>query len=60
MESFAFDLDAQVQLAMSGEEGVILGRAEMRGKPNQYLVRYKSADGRLVEGWWDEDALGMS
>lgn len=60
MDSMVFDLNAEVQLSMSAEQGVIIGRAQYSNKTNQYLVRYKSADGRLVENWWDEDALGMS
>jgi hypothetical protein len=57
MKRFAFELDQQVKLSVSGEAGTVIGRAEYTNSRNSYLVRYKSADGRAVEVWWSEDAL---
>lgn len=56
-KSFQFELDQDVRLELSGENGEVIGRAEYVNKDPQYLVRYKAADGRQVEAWWDEDAL---
>jgi hypothetical protein len=41
----------------SGEQGVVIGRAEYTNADPSYYCRYKAADGRAVEGWWAEDAL---
>lgn len=57
MKSFTFDLNEPVKLVGSTESGKVIARAEYTNKGNQYLVRYRAADGRLVESWWDEDAL---
>lgn len=46
-----------VRLTTSQEAGEIVGRAEYPHRPNQYLVRYRAADGRQVECWWDETAI---
>lgn len=55
--SFKFNLGDKVAVEVSGETGEVLGRAEYSTAANNYFVRYKSADGRAVENWWQEDAL---
>lgn len=52
-----FELKQKVTIAISGETGEVVGRAQYIAHENTYLVRYKSADGRAVESWWDESAL---
>ncbi len=54
---FKFELGCNVVIAVSGESGAVIGRAEYDTGNLQYLVRYKCADGRAVEQWWDEVAL---
>ncbi len=54
---FKFDLEHKVKISVSGEEGAVVGRAEYVSSSKQYLVRYKSGDGRAEEKWWDEVAL---
>jgi hypothetical protein len=57
MESKEFELSELVRLAMSDEQGTVIGKAVYAESPTQYLVRYKAADGRQVENWWSEQAL---
>ena len=52
-----FQLKQQVAIAASGETGEVVGRAEYAGSEPTYLLRYKAADGRAVEQWWNESAL---
>lgn len=52
-----FELKQQVTIAASGETGEVIGRAEYAASESTYLVRYKAADGRAVESWWNESAL---
>lgn len=55
---FHLELNQAVQITCSGEQGVVLGRAEYAETERpQYFLRYKSADGRAVEQWWSEKAL---
>ena len=54
---FKFNLGEKVTVDVSGETGEVLGRAEYTTAANNYYVRYRSADGRAVEAWWQEDAL---
>lgn len=54
---FRFSLGQMVNIFISGEYGEIIGRAEYLFGQNQYLIRYKSADGRAVEAWWAENAI---
>ena len=56
-ETFAFQLGQQLRIAASGESGEVIGRAQYARSENQYLLRYRAADGRAVEGWWGESAL---
>lgn len=57
MGSFKFDIGQAVELAMSGERGVVVVRAEYDANERSYYVRYKAADGRQVESWWGQSAL---
>lgn len=57
MSQFRFDMKEALQIEASGERGTVVGRAEYVTAENQYYLRYKSADGRAVEGWWGESAL---
>ena len=54
---FTFNLGDSVELAMSGETGIVIGRAEYLEEAPAYLIRYKSADGRLVQSWWSKEVL---
>lgn len=54
---FQFELRQRVRLNESDEVGTVIGRAEFTNKQPQYMVRYRAADGRAVESWWDEDAI---
>ena len=42
-DAFEFNPGATVAIIVSGE--------------NQFLVRYRAADGRAVEAWWNASAL---
>ncbi|EFO32587.1 conserved domain protein [Roseibium sp. TrichSKD4] len=57
MNNFKFELNDEVKISISGETGIVTGRAEHLDARDQYHVRYKSADGRGIESWWSEDAL---
>lgn len=50
-------LGTKVKLALSDEEGVIIGRAEYAENSPQYYVRYKMADGCQAESWFNAGAL---
>lgn len=54
---FKYELGQNVTILVSGEYGEIIGRADYTNHTNMYQIRYKAADGRAVESWWDEDAL---
>jgi hypothetical protein len=54
---FRFDLEAAVTLALSGEKGIVIGRAQFLDSDDQYQVRYKDALGKCEEKWWGESAL---
>jgi hypothetical protein len=57
-KTFEFELNQAVQISVSGEQGIVLGRAEYAETPvPQYFVRFKAADGRACEAWWSEKAL---
>jgi hypothetical protein len=57
MSKFKFKLGQQVQIIVSQESGQVTGRAEYATMGYSYYLRYKSADGRAVEQWWEEAAL---
>lgn len=52
-----FELNQFVSITASGESGIVIGRAEYANSENSYLLRYRAADGRAVETWWQESAL---
>lgn len=54
---FKFDLKQQAAITVSGERGVITGRAEYVSGDNMYQLEYKAADGRAVENWFREPQL---
>lgn len=49
-----FKLGQQVQIKVSSEVGEVVGHAEYLATENTYYLRYKSADGRAVQAWWDD------
>lgn len=55
--AFANEIGHPVQLCFTEEMGEVIGRAEYANGENTYLVRYRAADGRMVEIWWGESAL---
>lgn len=55
--NFKFNLGQSVVIECSGETGQVVGRAEYLSGEQSYQVRYKAADGRAVETWWNESAL---
>jgi hypothetical protein len=57
MNTFEFNLGASVSIIVSGEFGQVIARAEYLDGENQFLVRYRAADGRAVEAWWNGSAL---
>lgn len=57
MDEMKYELNQEVVISASGEEGVVVGRAQYSYSENGYLVRYKAGDGRAVEAWWTETAL---
>lgn len=54
---FRFNLHDSVEIGISGEQGYIKGRAEYLAMRPQYLVHYKSADGRASEAWFGDEDL---
>lgn len=58
MSSFKYEIGSEVSIAASQENGEVIGRAEYAAGENTYLIRYRCADGRAVENWWGESALG--
>jgi hypothetical protein len=57
MTNTTFKIGAEVSLAMSGEKGKIIGKAEYESYPDSFMVRYVAADGRQCEGWFEAPAL---
>lgn len=55
--TFTFDLGQDVSLSLTGESGVVIGRAEYLDSTPHYLVRYAAGDGRQTEAWWAGSAL---
>lgn len=54
---FKHELGQAVQITISGEEGRIKGRAEYQNDANQYCAHYLSADGRVMNVWFEEGEL---
>lgn len=57
MEGFTFSLGQEVKVTISGEKGVVYGRAQYRHSENSYWIHYKAADGRAQDAWWEESKL---
>jgi hypothetical protein len=57
MDSFRDKIGDTVTLKLSGETGIVIGRAEYMDAEEGYLLRYKGADGRQVESWWTNSAI---
>lgn len=55
--NFLYAMAERLTLRDSNERGVVIGRAEYATGEDQYLLRYRAADGRAVEAWWGESAL---
>lgn len=55
--AFKHKLKAKVQLTESGEIGTVVRRLDSIDSRPQYAVRYKAADGRQTEAWWDDSAV---
>lgn len=51
------DLGEIVTNRSSGEQGEVLGRAEYAHSEPTYMVRFKAADGRAGQEWWEESVL---
>lgn len=58
--SFKHELGQVVNVTISEEEGRIKARAEYAHGPNQYLLHYRTADGRAVDAWFEEGELAPS
>lgn len=56
-ESFLFELGEEVEIAISGERGRVVARAEYEGGSDSYLVHYKAANGCATNGWFSSDVL---
>jgi hypothetical protein len=54
---FKYSLRQVVKLVESGESGTVVGRSESLAAANDYLIRYKAADGRQQQVWWTEEAI---
>lgn len=52
-----YELNQQVTITTSGEQGEVIARTEYATSEPSYLLRYKRADGTAVESWWSESAL---
>ncbi|QOV92610.1 hypothetical protein [Novosphingobium sp. ES2-1] len=52
-----FGLGEKVSLDQSKETGIVIGVATYLDAETSYFVRYKAADGRQVEHWWNESAI---
>lgn len=57
MGKFKFSLGEKVTITASGETGTVIGQAHYLESADCFFVRYKAADGRAVEAWWNEGAL---
>jgi hypothetical protein len=56
-ETLKLELGSKAVIAASGERGEVIGVAVYAVAETSYLLRYKAADGRAVEAWWNASAL---
>lgn len=54
---FRFSLGATPAITVSGEIGLVVGRAEYLNSEPSYLLQYRRNDGIADEQWWRESAL---
>lgn len=54
---FKFENGSKLRLIGSEEQGIVIGRAQFASSDDQYYLRYLAGDGRLIESWWDVNAL---
>jgi len=54
---FIFGLGDTATIAVSGETGTVIGRADYLENENNYLLIYQAADGRAVKQWWKQSEL---
>jgi hypothetical protein len=59
-KGFKFELGAAVVIGISGERGVVIGRAVFSYCECSYLIRYIDATGHAIESWWTESALKLA
>jgi hypothetical protein len=57
MSRWEFELNQNVALSLSGEKGIVVGRAEYVNAPNSYRVRYVDAHGCQQCEWFDADSI---
>ncbi|NOY72941.1 MAG: hypothetical protein GXP14_11295 [Gammaproteobacteria bacterium] len=57
MSDFKYELEQEVKVSCSNEQGSIIGRADYTETENNYFIRYKNASGMAVEQWWAENAI---
>lgn len=56
-KTFALMLGQAVALALSGEKGIVVGRAEYDNSEDGYYVRYVDANGCQQSEWFGESAI---
>lgn len=56
---FKYELGHAIRVTISDEEGHVKARAEYKSGGNQYLIHYLTADGRGVDGWFEEEELSL-
>ncbi len=56
-KAFKYELGQSVKVSISGETGVIKGRAEYTNCIDGYFVHYLAADGRAQDRWFNEDEI---
>ena len=54
---FKFNLGDQVELNISGEKGVIIGRADYAYSGQQYFVSYADGNGCAQDKWFYAEQL---
>lgn len=54
---FKFELGASAAIAVTGEAGTVIGRAQYIENENNYFLLYRAADGRATKQWWKESEL---
>lgn len=52
MKQMKFELKQPIEIARSGETGIIESRLDSSESKDQFRVQYKAADGRAVTSWF--------